>query len=418
MTEVTLGIDVGSSGVRIAARGQNGAMLAFSQAAMELPLQSGIRLLQDPQLWWRAIEKAFNALNLEKLNVRALAVDGTSGTILPVNQMGEPTALASMYNDLAAPDDVARVKAAAPAETAALGGSSPLARALSMMGPIVHQADWIAGRFCGHFDVTDENNALKSGYDPVARQWPDWISNTGFEVSRFPKVLPVGTRMGTITSKCVKDFNLPEDVVIVAGTTDGCAAFLASGAKDNGDGVTSLGTTLTLKLLSATPVFSPKFGIYSHRISNRWLAGGASNSGGRVLGQEFSKNEIARLTEFVAPDKPTALDYYPLPAPGERFPINDPNLAPRMTPRPADDATYFQALLEGIANIEALGYQRLAELGATPLRTVRSVGGGAANDKWTSIRLKQLNVPPLQPASEHAAMGAARLAWWGLGHAD
>lgn len=418
MTDVTLGIDVGSSGVRIAARGRDGAMLAFSEAAMDLPLQSGIRLLQDPQLWWRAIERAFSALKLDNLNVRAISVDGTSGTILPIDQMGEPTALASMYNDLAEPDDVARVKAVAPAETAALGGSSPLARALDMKGLIMHQADWVAGRFCGRFDVTDENNALKSGYDPVARRWPDWISKAGFDVDRFPKVHLVGTKIGTITSQRARQFGLALDVAIVTGTTDGCAAFLASGAKDEGDGVTSLGTTLTLKLLSAMPVFSPQYGIYSHRIGNRWLAGGASNSGGRVLAQEFKKNEIAHLTAFVDPDKPTGLNYYPLPSPGERFPINDATLQPCMTPRPVERAVYFQALLEGIAGIEALGYRRLAELGATPIRTIRTVGGGAANEKWTSIRLKKLNVPSLQPASEHAAMGAARLAWWGLGHAN
>ena len=77
-------------------------------------------------------------------------------------------------------------------------------------------------------------------------------------------------------------------MAVVAGTTDGCAAFLASGASEAGDGVTSLGTTLTLKLLSATPVFAPQFGVYSHRIGDQWLAGGASNSGGGVLASLFS----------------------------------------------------------------------------------------------------------------------------------
>jgi D-ribulokinase len=421
MTDVTLGIDVGSSGVRIVARGQDGAQLALSETAMNLPLQSGIRLLQDSQSWWQAIEKAFAGLKLDGLNVRALAIDGTSGTIVPIDAKGGPIGSASMYNDLAEKTDVDRVAAAAPQETAALGGSSPLARALGMMSGalrIVHQADWLMGQFCNRFDVTDENNALKSGYDPVARKWPDWIVATGFDVKLFPQVVPVGTKIGEITQARAKQFGLPADVAIVTGTTDGCAAFLASGAKNAGDGVTSLGTTLTLKFLSDVPVFAPQYGIYSHRLGDRWLAGGASNSGGKVLAQAFTKDEMARLTALVDPEKPTGFDYYPLPSIGERFPINDPELSPRMTPRPADDAVYFQALLEGIASIEALGYQRLAELGATPLKSIRSAGGGAANDKWTAIRLKKLGVPQLASASEHAAMGAARLAWWGIGHAD
>ncbi|MGB8316120.1 MAG: carbohydrate kinase, partial [Aestuariivirga sp.] len=64
------------------------------------------------------------------------------------------------------------------------------------------------------------------------------------------------------------------------------------------------------------------------------------------------------------------------------------------------------------------GYKRLAELGASPLKSIRSVGGGAANAAWTKIRLKMLGVAAKPSASEHAAMGTARLAWRGIGHAN
>ena len=417
MIDVTLGIDAGSSGVRIAARAQDGTLCALGEAAMNLPNQMKVRLLQDPQIWWQAVEKAFSGLNLDGLHVRALAIDGTSGTILPIDTAGNPVGLASMYNDLAENEDVDRVAAAAPKDTAALGRSSPLARAFRMRhgaARIVHQADWLMGKFCNRFDVTDENNALKSGFDPVAGKWPDWIAFTGFDVKLFPQVVPVGTKIGMITAERATQFGMPLDVAVITGTTDGCAAFLASGASDDGDGVSSLGTTLTLKLMSATPVFAPEYGVYSHRIRDRWLAGGASNSGGKVLAQAFQKDELARLATLIDPEKPTGFDYYPLPSIGERFPINDPDLVPRMTPRPVDDAIYFQALLEGIAGIEAIGYRRLAQFGATPLKTIRSTGGGALNEKWTTIRLKKLGVPHLASASEHAAMGTARLAWWGI----
>jgi sugar (pentulose or hexulose) kinase len=121
------------------------------------------------------------------------------------------------------------------------------------------------------------------------------------------------------------------------------------------------------------------------------------------------------LEPAVKPDEPTGLDYYPLPGPGERFPINDPALQPRIAPRPADDATFFQALLEGIAGIEALGYARLAELGGPALKSVRTVGGGARNAALAAIRARRLGVPLIAPDEEEAAVGAARLAWRGLG---
>ncbi len=416
-----LGIDIGTSGVRIAAVDESNALQTMSSAPIMAPIQTGGRILQDPAIWWSACVTAFKGLDLKGLTIRAIAIDGTSGTILPILSDGAPAGLASMYNDVADAAQLALVAAAAPRETAALGATSPLARAMRMRGVglrIVHQADWIMGQLRGRYDVTDENNALKSGYDPVARQWPAWIAATGFDAALFPSVVPAGTRVASISPDIATQFNLPPDVAIVAGTTDGCAAFLASGASETGDGVTSLGTTLTLKLLSANPVFAPDFGIYSHRIGEQWLAGGASNTGGAAIAAYFSKGDIARLTPLLKPDEPTGLDYYPLPRPGERFPSNYPAYPPRLEPRPADERIFFQAILEGIAAIEVKAYAKLGELGASPLKSIRTAGGGAANPAWTEIRLRALRVPEKPSLSEHAAVGTARLAWRGVGHAN
>ncbi len=420
-TDVVLGIDIGTSGVRIAATDRTNTLKAMSAAPMAGPLQEGGRARQDPAIWWDALRAAFAGLDLSGLAVRAIAVDGTSGTILAIGQDGTPVGLASMYNDVGGKPELARITGAAPRETAALGGTSPLARAMELRGNgtrIVHQADWIMGRLSGEHGVTDENNALKSGYDPVARAWPAWIAGTDFDTALFPRVVPAGTRTGTITAQMAQELGLPRDTAIVAGTTDGCAAFLASGASEPGDGVTSLGTTLTLKLLSDKPVFAPDFGIYSHRIGEQWLAGGASNTGGAAIAKFFSKEDLARLTPLLDPDHPTGLDYYPLPKPGERFPVNDPDFQPRLEPRPTDERVFFQAILEGIARIEAEAYGRLGELGASKLASIRTAGGGSANPAWTRIRLKALDVPEKPSLSEHAAVGTARLAWRGLGHAN
>ena len=421
MSEAVIGIDVGTSGLRAALCNRDLSILGMAQRAMPLPLQTGGRLMQDPQLWAMALDDVLAELKpqIAAHDVRAIAVDGTSGTILSVDQEGKPLGLASMYNDVAEEADLARIKAAASADSAALGATSPLARAIPMaktdgVQRILHQADWIAGLLSGRFDVSDENNALKTGYDPRIGRWPDWIADTGMDAALLPEVVRAGERTGTISKEAAARYGLPEDVAVVAGTTDGCAAFLASGAANAGDGVSSLGTTLTIKLLSDTPVFAPQYGIYSHRIGDNWLAGGASNTGGAAIASQLSREEIARLTPLVRPDEPTGFDYYPLPKPGERFPVNDPKYAPRFTPKPDDDRVFFQAILEGIASIEALAYQRLAELGASPLKTLRSVGGGAANEGWTRIRQNKLGVPFLAAASEHAAVGAAVLARRGI----
>lgn len=418
MIDLVLGIDIGTSGARVAAVDPAGALVALASAAMPPPGRVAGHLLQDPEIWWGAVLECLDHLGrtVDLAAVRAVAVDGTSGTIVPVNPAGLPVGPASLYNDVAEPATVARIDDAAPPESAARGATSALARAVDCLAAhphahrILHQADWIAGRLAGRFDQTDENNALKTGYDPVARRWPDWVGRH-LDRSRLPTVLPAGKPIGPAAGTGV---GLPPTAIVVAGTTDGCAAFLATGAAEPGEGVTSLGTTLVLKLLSATPIFAPRYGIYSHRIGDVWLAGGASNSGGAALLTHFTAAEMATLEPRLHPEHPTSLNYYPLPAPGERFPINDPALVPCTSPRPDDDATFFQGLLEGIAAIEKLGYDRLAELGGPPLRSVRSVGGGAGNQAWGVVRARRLGVPLLQPAQAEAACGVARLARMGL----
>ncbi|MEL6234679.1 MAG: FGGY-family carbohydrate kinase, partial [Pseudomonadota bacterium] len=310
----------------------------------------------------------------------------------------------------------AAIAAHAPRDSAAHGAASALARAIALqdrpgVARILHQADWIAGVIAGAPVPGDESNALKTGYDPVARRWPGWLAQTTMRTQLLPPIQPAGTQTGSAAGA----FGLPVGAKLIAGVTDGCASFLATGASDPGEGVTALGTTLTIKLLSPVPVFAPEFGIYSHRIGERWLAGGASNTGGGVLAAHFSADQIAALSAQIDPAQDTGLDYYPLRTPGERFPIADPGLAPRLTPRPATDAAFLHGLLEGIARIEDLGYRRLAELGAPPLLRLRSVGGGAANPVWTAMRLRLTGAEGAPALSTEAAVGVARLALPHLG---
>jgi D-ribulokinase len=407
-----VGIDLGTSGARALVIDANGAACADGRAAMA---EFGTDP-RDPLTWQAAVEAALREalVRADRSRIAAIAVDGTSGTLLAVDGNGEPLARARMYDEPCEDGALlAAIDAAAPAFSAARGPTSGLARAalFSKLKPVkvLHQADWIASRFSGRF-VSDANNALKTGYDPVASAWPAWIERVGVDAGLLPEVVEPGVCVGLISPSAARAFGLPEDVRIAAGTTDGCASFLATGAKEVGDGVTALGTTLTLKLLSDKPIFAPEYGVYSHRILGRWLAGGASNSGGAVLLAHFSPDEIEALGPQLDPEADTGLDYYPLNRKGERFPVADPEWEPRMAPRPESRAKFLQAILEGIAGVEALGYKRLAKLGAPALASVRTVGGGAKNPVWTRIRARKLRVPVLEPVSGEAAYGAGLLA--------
>lgn len=402
----TLGIDLGTSGVRAVLASEDGAPAASAAA----PLAATDR--RDPARLWAAVVAALAPLRDQLGAVRAVAVDGTSGTILAVGAAGEPAGSLSLYNDEADPGDVAAVARLMPAESAAGGATSPLARAFGLhragAAHILHEADWIAGRLGAGFAATDANNALKTGYDPRLAAWPDWIGAV-LPLATLPRVVEPGAALDVVGPEGAA-LGLPPDAIVAAGTTDGCASFLATGAQETGDGVTALGSTLTLKLLSDVPVFAPEMGIYSHRLLGRWLPGGASNTGGAALACFFAPDALAALSARIDPSRPTGFDYYPLPGRGERFPVNDPALLSRTEPHPEDDVTFLQGLLEGIAAIEALGYRRLRELGGPAVRRVLTVGGGAANAAWTALRERALGVVVVAVPGREAAFGAALLA--------
>jgi len=415
--DLFLGIDLGTGGVRACAIDSDARIVGIATTALPAPRQDGDAIDQEPALWWDAVVETIGKLSVDRAAIRRISVDGTSGTLLLTDGDGRPLTPGLMYNDARAGAEAAQIGAIAPADSGAHGRSSALAKLLHLLARggdkakhALHQADWIAGRLTGRFDGSDENNALKLGYDPVTRRWPDWLDKLDVPRALLPRVRVPGAEIGAIDSAMARLLGLSPSTKIHAGTTDGVAAFVATRASAAGDAVTSLGTTLVVKLLADKPVFAADQGIYSHRLGDRWLAGGASNTGGAALLAHFSAAELEAMTPQLKPAQPTGLDYYPLPKPGERFPIADPNLPPRVTPRPADDVTFFQGLLEGVASVEAMAYRRLGELGAPALRRVISIGGGAKNVAWSEIRHRLLGVPVTVAEQTEASYGAALLA--------
>jgi sugar (pentulose or hexulose) kinase len=331
-----------------------------------------------------------------------------------------PVTHALLYSDDRAEEEAGELTKIAPPGHTVCSATSGLAKFLwltrhsdlSEAVHFMHQADWLAALLTGRGGVTDYHNALKSGYDAERLCWPDWVLKLP-HTHLLPRVVAPGAALGKISPAIAEHFDLNPDCILRAGTTDSIAAFIAAGRCEPGTAVTSLGTTIVLKLLSEKRVEAAQYGVYSHRYGNLWLAGGASNAGGGALRQYFSDEQLALLSNRIDPATDSALDYYPLPRPGERFPANDPQQAPRTSPRPADDAHFLHGLLQGLSRIEAAGYARLAELGATPPKSVATSGGGAKNAAWANMRERLLGVPVTVAEHAEAAYGAALLAMRG-----
>lgn len=418
-----IGIDVGTSACRACAIDARREPVAVASQPLPAPTRRGAAVEQDPLRWWGAFERTLDALctQIDAARVTRIAIDATSSTLLLCTRDGRPLTPALMYNDSRARAEAARIAALAPPDHAATGAGSSLAKLLYLAARqrngdwlALHQADWLAGRLTGGYGFSDENNALKLGYDAVQRRWPAWLDRLSLPPGSLPRVREPGTPLGAPLPRWRQRWGFPSQAVVVAGTTDSTAAFIATGVQEPGAAVTSLGSTLVLKVLCEQPIGDAAHGVYSHRLGELWLAGGASNSGGAVLRRFFSDDQLAALSPRIRAARASCLDYYPLPAPGERFPVNDPERAPRLSPRPRDDVRFLHGLLEGMARIEQRGYRLLAERGAPYPSRVVSVGGGAVNEQWRQIRQRRLGVAVQRARHQQAAYGAALLAHSGV----
>jgi len=407
-----LGLDFGTSGARA----------CVIDAAKNIAYQNHLiyphPAAQTPTEWRMALHELLLTLppDLAK-NLRGIAIAATSASVLLCDDTLEPTSPALLYSDSRAQCMLHEIQKIAPPEHIVHSATSGLAKFLWLTQHVdltathyfLHQADWLAALLTGQGGLSDYHNALKSGYDVENLCWPKWLNNLP-HAHLLPDVVAPGSALAPIDPVVAAHFNINLACIIHAGTTDSTAAFIATGVNQPGAAVTSLGTTIVLKLLSRTRVESAQHGVYSHRYGDLWLAGGASNAGGGVLRQYFSDVQLENLSAQIDPTIDSPLDYYPLPRAGERFPINDPTLAPRLTPHPDNDAEFLHGLLQGLTNIEGAGYEKLRELGATKLQSVTTCGGGAKNKSWREMRERKLKIPVTVATHTEAAYGAAILA--------
>ena len=404
MNPLVLGLDLGTSGVRAAVLNATGQLLHTSSTTYT-------RGLPHAEDWSQACRDLILGIpETLRSQLRAMAVDGTSGTLLACRADGSPIGQALPYFQ-ACPEQSELLRALVPATSPAASNSGSLARALQLLQQIPgenllrHQADWINGWLLQDWRWGEEGNNLRLGWNPQQGDWDGAIAQQRWAPA-LPSIKPSGTVLGCINSHLAVELGLSLELMVVAGTTDSNAAVLAADPGE-ADGVTVLGTTLVMKRFTARPLFAP--GITNHRVGGRWLCGGASNAGAGVLRRFFNDSQLRELSRQIDPESSSGLRYVPLPGKGERFPVDDPGLMPVLEPRPVSDALFLHGLFEGLAAIEAQGWKRLEELGAEPPKRVISLGGGARNPQWRRLRERRLGCP-VRSCTLPPAAGVARLA--------
>ena len=408
---VCVGLDLGTGSARAFAVAEDGTVIGRGAEQLD-SRRDGDRHEQDPARWWDAVAAACRTAlrDVARDRVRAVATCATSGTILLVGRDGEPLTPALMYDDGRAAEQAQRLGLATSWALPKLAWLLEHEPALRRPGTRpAHQPDVVNRRLTGEPVATDASHALKTGWDPQDARWSAAATEEAADL--LPDVVPAGTVLGTVCAHAAQQTGLPEGIAVVAGMTDGCAAQIAAGALRPGDWNSVLGTTLVLKGCSQERIEDRAHGVYSHRSPDGgWLPGGASSSGAGVLPATFPDRDLDELGRSAAQHERTRVLAYPLVSRGERFPFATPDACAFMLGEPEDEGEHAAALLQGLALVERLCFERLEQLGAPSGGELSLTGGATRNRALCQLRADALARPARLPEQSESAFGMAILA--------
>jgi sugar (pentulose or hexulose) kinase len=421
-----LGLDLGTQSVRALVASSDGEVLGCGACALTSH-RDGPRHEQDPDQWWSALAAACQiALDgLPADAVGALAVCGTSGTVLLTDGRGDALSPGLMYDDARAGEDAERANEAGAEVWQSLGyrmqpswGLPKLLWLLREHGDaardvrLAHQVDFVTRRLIGSEAAADSSHALKTGYDLLHDAWPhDAMAALGVPDGALPDVVRSGTHLGAVGGAGAEATGIRAGTPVIAGMTDGCAAQISAGALEVGDWNSVLGTTLVLKGVAPEPVRDPEGAVYSHRSPDgRWLPGGASSVGAGVLSERFPDRDLQELDGRAAEHEPASVVAYPLVSQGERFPFAAGEAEAFVLGEPVDEADHYAALLQGVAFVERLCFDHLDRLGAPVEGEVTLTGGATDSRYWCQLRADVLGRSVRLTEQAEAALGMAALA--------
>ncbi len=395
---------------------------AMATSAVKSELPDG---QQNPSDWltaldtcWQSILTQFDAAQLDVAQIIRISTAAPGHSILLSDAFGKPITTALTSNYRCEFPLYSKMMPRIPKKSAAGGDRSSLLKLLVLLeqssGQSVRptqQAEWLNTQLCGEVGICDEHNATHLGYDAVKQKWPKWIEKWTQGQSVFPQVVTMGTVLGPISGAFADRYQLPRHIQVAAGTSSETATFISTGLSQPGESLTTLNTRLQLQSIASMPVFNSEYGIYSHRLASRWLVSATANTGLTGVYRYLPEARLPELLDNLQVEKPLNLDLYPLPDVGEQFPLTNPRMRSIAEPRPEDDATFLQALLEGIADAEHDGYWLLQRQGATMPKEIFTTGLFASHPHWLKIRNDRIKIPvhPL-PQNPSAALGCALIA--------
>ncbi len=436
-----LGIDLGTSSVKVVLLEFDGGVLALTSAPYPVHNPRPGWAETEPELWWRAVVEAVAAaLATVAVTPVALGLSGQMHGLVATGADGLAVRPAMLWSDARAATTLAAYRAlpdrmrARLANPLAPGMAGPMLAWLAQREPRVYAAarwalqpkDWLRARLTGQFHAEPSDASATLLYDVLADGWDlEVVSALGLDAQMLAPLLgAAGQLAGELQPDPAHELGLPPGIPVAAGAADTAAAALGSGLVDTGTAQLTIGTGAQLVVPTARPVaaatldLAPATHLYRAATDAGWYSMAAVLNGGlaldwvrRLLAASWSEMYAAAST-YASMDDPLFLPHLN----GERTPYLDSGLRGAwvgLSPR-HDRVGLLRAALEGVALAVRDAMAALPGPGR-PLDDLRLAGGGTTDPGWRQLLAdvlgSRLRIVDVSGASGRgAALLAARAA--------
>lgn len=460
-----IGIDVGTSSLKVVIASVRGDILAVSSSDYPVSRPHPGWSEQDPELWWRAaraaIPAALASASLAPRDIRAIGLSGQmhgsvlldKHTLSSRGSLGSCIRPAILWNDQRTAAECAHIESLAGGRralvdlvgNAALTGFS-LPKLLWLKSHEPHHAsaiaafmlpkDYIGFRLTGlcATDVGDASGTLL--LDPDTRAWSARATNLfGIDPAILPTLHESGSVIGHVTAWAAIELGLAPGTPVIAGSGDNQAGAIGAGIVGPGQVLATLGTSGVIYAHADHPRrdigHAPET---SGRLHTMCAADGTSNSRGHwsLTGCTLSAaGALQWARDTIAPDVPfdTLIEEAAHVEPGSRGLLFMPHLTGERCPYPDPDARgawigltarhtrahLIRAVIEGVT-LTMAQILDLVRAAGVQVRSVRLGGGGARSPFWRQLQADLYNAPVATTNTEQGpAFGAALLAGVGIG---
>lgn len=439
-----IGIDLGTSAIKVAAYAVDGTLLA--EARQAVPAHR-----PQPGYWEVDVGESLTAFREALTTVashprvradppRAISFSSSGREIFPAADDGAPLGPCLMTADVRGDDVAARTAARRSTEEwFRLAGHVP-----GRMDPVNRILWWqennreaaaSARWFMNWHDfyalllsgvpVADASGAgAWAVYDLSSKTWSaDLVAEVGLDPQWLPLIQPSASPIAPVTPAAAREYGLPEDTLIVTGAWDFCAAALGTGAVDARTLALACGSWHSFLLpvrsgwkedladegIAAIPHPGPLgFALASFDPNGMSVIDWARD----LLG--LSQRELEEGLKGCGPGpgpifaEPTFTPLPHVPATGRGGLLSGLCLS-------SSKVDVVRALLEGIACDFSLALDRLHRHGCSP-QVIRASGGGAGSAWFMQLHADLTGLPvEVVSQGEPGAFGAALMAGVGCG---